>query len=40
VVFRQHCCPSCWTALYSAVVLADHTDTVITLGRLIATPAR
>ncbi|MDQ0380439.1 hydantoinase B/oxoprolinase family protein [Amycolatopsis thermophila] len=24
VVFRQYCCPSCWTALYSAVVPADH----------------
>jgi N-methylhydantoinase B len=40
VVFRQYCCPSCWTALYSAVVPAGHTDTVTTLGRLIATPAR
>jgi N-methylhydantoinase B len=28
VVFRQYCCPGCWTALYSAVVPADHTDTV------------
>ena len=40
VVFRQYCCPSCWTALYSAVVPAGHTDTVTSLGRLIATPAR
>jgi N-methylhydantoinase B len=22
VVFRQYCCPNCWTALYSAVVPA------------------
>ena len=39
IVFRQYCCPSCWTALYSAVVPADHIDTVTSLGRLIATPA-
>ena len=32
VVFRQYCCPSCWTALYSAVVPASHTDTATTLG--------
>ena len=40
IVFRQYCCPSCWTALYSAVVPAGHTDTVTSLGRLTATPAR
>ena len=28
VVFRQYCCPSCWTAMYSAVVPADHRDAV------------
>jgi N-methylhydantoinase B len=28
VVFRQYCCPGCWTAVYSAVVPADHPDTV------------
>ncbi|WP_020659621.1 hydantoinase B/oxoprolinase family protein [Amycolatopsis benzoatilytica] len=28
VVFRQYCCPSCWTALGSAVVPADHRDTL------------
>jgi len=28
VVFRQYCCPSCWTAIYSAVVPADHRDAV------------
>ena len=37
VVFRRYCCPSCWTALYSAVVPADHVDTMTTLGRLGAT---
>ncbi len=26
VVFRQFCCPGCWTAVYSAVVPADHPD--------------
>ena len=36
VVFRQYCCPSCWTALYSGVVPADHRDTVANLGRLTA----
>jgi N-methylhydantoinase B len=40
IVFRQYCCPSCWTALYSAVVPAGHTDTVTSLGRLTAAPAR
>jgi N-methylhydantoinase B len=40
VVFRQYCCPSCWTALYSAVVPAGHTDTIASLGRLTLTPAR
>jgi len=29
VVFRQYCCPNCWTALYSAVVPASHTDTAL-----------
>ena len=40
IVFRQYCCPSCWTALYSAVAPAGHTNTVTSLGRLTATPAR
>ncbi|MGE0300619.1 MAG: hydantoinase B/oxoprolinase family protein, partial [Pseudonocardia sp.] len=39
VVFRQYCCPGCWTALSSAVVPADHRDGVPTLGRLTAVPA-
>jgi N-methylhydantoinase B len=33
VVFRQYCCPSCWTALHSAVVPVGHVDTVMTLHR-------
>jgi N-methylhydantoinase B len=37
VVFRQYCCPGCWTALSSAVVPANHPD--VTLGRLTATVA-
>ncbi|ANN16076.1 hydantoinase [Amycolatopsis orientalis] len=32
VVFRQYCCPSCWTAVYSGVVPADHPDTLRALG--------
>lgn len=34
VVFRQYCCPSCWTAVSSAVVPVDHPDHAATLGRL------
>lgn len=26
VVSRQYCCPGCWTAVYSAVVPADHVE--------------
>lgn len=37
VVFRQYSCPSCWTALSSAVVPADHPDAATTLGRLTVT---
>jgi N-methylhydantoinase B len=33
VVFRQYCCPGCWTAIYSAVVPADHVDHVGVLAR-------
>ncbi len=28
VVFRQYCCPSCWTAISSSVVPADHEDNI------------
>jgi len=37
VVFRQYCCPSCWTAVYSAVVPAAHPTP--TLAGMISTPA-
>ena len=33
VVFRQLCCPGCWTAVYSAVVPKDHPDHVSDVGR-------
>ncbi|QYN21394.1 hypothetical protein [Amycolatopsis sp. DSM 110486] len=39
VVFRQYCCLSCWTALYSGVVPADHPHTLTALGHRTATPA-
>lgn len=35
VVFRQLCCPGCWTALYSGIVPADHPDHVSDLARLL-----
>jgi N-methylhydantoinase B len=35
VVFRQYCCPNCWTAVYSSIVPADHVDHVRDIGRLI-----
>ncbi len=35
VVFRQLCCPGCWTAVYSGVVPADHPDHVSDLARLL-----
>ncbi|MBB4688747.1 hydantoinase B/oxoprolinase family protein [Amycolatopsis jiangsuensis] len=37
VVFRQYSCPSCWTALWSGVVPADHPDLATGLGRLTVT---
>ncbi|GAA1141977.1 hydantoinase B/oxoprolinase family protein [Kribbella jejuensis] len=33
VVFRQLCCPSCWTAIYSAIVPATHPDHVSDVSR-------
>ncbi len=35
VVFRQLCCPGCWTAVYSGIVPADHPDHVSDLARLL-----
>jgi N-methylhydantoinase B len=41
VVFRQFCCPGCWTAIYSGIVPAAHEDHVLELHRLLAaSPAR
>ncbi|KAA9166532.1 hydantoinase B/oxoprolinase family protein [Amycolatopsis acidicola] len=37
VVFRQYSCPSCWTAVWSGVVPADHPDLAAGLGRLTVT---
>jgi N-methylhydantoinase B len=34
VVFRQLCCPGCWTAVYSSVVPKAHPDHVSDLSRL------
>lgn len=34
IVFRQRSCPSCWTAITSAIVPADHTDATDDLDRL------
>jgi N-methylhydantoinase B len=35
IVFRQYCCPGCSTALYSALVPADHHDHLQPLGALV-----
>ncbi|MCG3752698.1 hydantoinase B/oxoprolinase family protein [Amycolatopsis sp. Poz14] len=35
VVFRQQCCPGCWSAVYSGVVPADHPDHVGELTALL-----
>jgi N-methylhydantoinase B len=39
VVFRQYCCPGCWTAVYSSIVPAAHADHVSPLDRLLPTGA-
>jgi N-methylhydantoinase B len=36
VVFRQFCCPGCWTAVWSSIVPAAHEDHVLELDRLLA----
>ncbi|MTD54943.1 hydantoinase B/oxoprolinase family protein [Amycolatopsis pithecellobii] len=36
VVFRQLCCPGCWTALYSVVVPADHPEHATDVSSLLA----
>jgi N-methylhydantoinase B len=35
VVFRQLCCPGCWTAIYSGVVPATHPRHVIDIDRYL-----
>jgi N-methylhydantoinase B len=40
VVFRQYCCPNCWTAVYSGIVPASHADHVRDISRLIPVAAR
>ncbi|SUE29257.1 hydantoin utilization protein B [Nocardia farcinica] len=40
VVFRQQCCPGCWTALYSGIVPADHPDHLSELARLLPAVGR
>jgi len=32
VVFRQYCCPTCWTAISSSVVPVDHKDNVAAIA--------
>lgn len=39
IVFRQQCCPNCWTAVSSAVVPADHPNHAATLSHLITATA-
>lgn len=34
VAFRQYCCPGCHTAVYSAVIPAEHLDPVTDMARL------
>jgi N-methylhydantoinase B len=36
VVFRQLCCPGCWTAIYSGIVPAGHPDHALDIGRLLS----
>ncbi len=39
-MFRQYCCPACWTAVYSGIVPAGHADHVRDIGRLIPAVSR
>ncbi len=36
VVFRQLCCPGCWTAIYSGIVPEGHPDHATDLGHLLS----
>ena len=40
VVFRQYCCPNCWTAVYTSIVPASHADHVSALERLLPAGTR
>jgi N-methylhydantoinase B len=34
IVFRQYCCPNCWTTSWSGLVPSDHPDYAVELGAL------
>ncbi|OIJ28017.1 hydantoinase B/oxoprolinase family protein [Nocardioides luteus] len=34
IVFRQRCCPGCWTAITSSIVPADHIDSTEDVSRI------
>ena len=40
IVFRQLCCPGCWTAVYSGIVPADHPDHSLEISRLLPAVAQ
>jgi N-methylhydantoinase B len=40
IVFRQLCCPGCWTAMYSSIVPRAHDDHAADLSRLGLRPAQ
>ncbi|MDV6284986.1 hydantoinase B/oxoprolinase family protein [Rhodococcus jostii] len=40
IVFRQLCCPGCWTAVYSSIVPADHHDHTLDITRLLPAVAQ
>jgi N-methylhydantoinase B len=40
IVFRQLCCPGCWTAVYSSIVPRAHDDHAADLSRLGLRPAQ
>ncbi len=37
VVFRQFCCPGCWTAVSSKILPADHVSRITALSRPVST---
>lgn len=36
IVFRQFCCPGCWTTTYSSIVPADHPHHATSLAELVS----